>query len=98
MSRVVGLSKIRTTADNRFQSDATVRLPSHWTGVSGKVADAVGRYGRQSDYEPALDAGRDHHLTKPARPGDLSRLIDGWAAAHPSAAEGNSQLATMAGG
>ncbi len=59
---------------------------------------AVTGYGRQSDYERALDAGCDHHLTKPARPGDISRLIDRWVAAHPAVAEGDSQIAALAGG
>jgi len=60
---------------------------------------ALTGYGRLSDYERALDAGCDHHLTKPAHPEEILRLIDRWLAARQSTAHaGGSRHATMAGG
>jgi CheY-like chemotaxis protein len=39
---------------------------------------ALTGYGQPADRARAREAGFDHHLTKPADPDDLLRLIDGW--------------------
>jgi signal transduction histidine kinase/DNA-binding response OmpR family regulator len=46
--------------------------------TAGSCLIALTGYGQPSDRGRARDAGFDHHLTKPANPDEMLRLIDDW--------------------
>ena len=52
---------------------------------------ALTGYGQDADRERAREAGFDHHLTKPADPDELARMIIDWRANLKGVREGQSR-------
>src|SRR4051794_27474648 len=63
--------------------ELTSRIRRDYPGDRALVVAVTG-YGREEDRRRCAEAGADRHLTKPADPGELRRLLDGAAGGPPA--------------
>jgi CheY-like chemotaxis protein len=59
-----------------YQAAGLIREGPH----GGVVLVAITGWGHEEDKQRAIQAGFDHHLTKPVAPADLAKLLAGLAA------------------
>ena len=59
----------------RLDGFAFARLVRQEDALAGSVLIAVSGYGREEDRQRSLEAGFDHHMTKPVEPEELWRLL-----------------------